>query len=199
MACTLHALARFEWATGKSGPSHELSSIRTLLWALLDHDPLNPISEYDIGQMDSSEFSEATEAAFELLSSASPAPSSKPKDASSHDKTDWYGLWSLGRIDLSLSEEEFWALSPIQFDAMCKRLEAQQYNQLYGSAMICAKLHNVNRTKDEDPILTAEMFMPGEIGDAARHQLARDQKEFLRDKIRLGVKMLGGKEVKHGR
>ena len=69
-------------------------------------------------------------------------------------------LWSIGRYDLRLSEDEFWQLSLKEFNLLMKRHKEQRSAELYNSALICATIANVNRSKGKH--FQPSDFMPKE-------------------------------------
>lgn len=56
-------------------------------------------------------------------------------------------LWSIGRYDLRLNDEEFWSLTLKEFNLLMKRHKEQRSAEMFNSALICATIANVNRTK----------------------------------------------------
>lgn len=58
-----------------------------------------------------------------LINSCLPPPRSFLVDsgAAAGPSTDWHRLWSMGRYDLRLSEEEFWGLTPLMWDTLVRR------------------------------------------------------------------------------
>lgn len=69
-------------------------------------------------------------------------------------------LWSIGRYDLRLSEDEFWQLTLKEFNLLMKRHKEQRSAELYNSALICATIANVNRSKGKH--FQPSDFMPKE-------------------------------------
>lgn len=69
-------------------------------------------------------------------------------------------LWSIGRYDLRLSDDEFWGLTLKEFNLLMKRHKEQRSAEMFNSALICATIANVNRTKGK--AYTPMDFMPKE-------------------------------------
>ncbi len=69
-------------------------------------------------------------------------------------------LWSIGRYDLRLTDDEFWGLTLKEFNLLMKRHKEQRSAELYNSALICATIANVNRSKGR--AFTPADFMPKE-------------------------------------
>lgn len=69
-------------------------------------------------------------------------------------------LWSIGRYDLRLNDEEFWSLTLKEFNLLMKRHKEQRSADMFNSALICATIANVNRTKGRS--YTPLDFMPKE-------------------------------------
>jgi len=73
----------------------------------------------------------------------------------------WLNLWSFGRFNLGLSDEEFWHLTLAQFNALAKRYDEQQERQDYRAALICTVLAEINRDRKKRPRpFKPEDFMP---------------------------------------
>lgn len=69
-------------------------------------------------------------------------------------------LWAIGRYDLKLSEEEFWALTLKEFNLLLKRHKEQRSADMYNSALICATIANSNRSRGK--VYQPSDFMPKE-------------------------------------
>lgn len=70
-------------------------------------------------------------------------------------------LWSFGRVRLGLDAEEFWRLTPLQFDALMKQHERQTWDAEYLFAQLTAvvKNHSFHAPKESTSI---GAFMPSE-------------------------------------
>ncbi len=69
-------------------------------------------------------------------------------------------MWSIGRYDLRLNDEEFWGLTLREFNLLMKRHKEQRSAEMFNSALICATIANVNRSKGR--AYTPQDFMPKE-------------------------------------
>jgi len=191
MTCTLAALLRFERATGyglqsANGPA----AVRTLLWALLaDEQPR--ITPAEVGAMSATEAERAVKAALTLWAASAPLPDPDAPEAAgeSGGRVDWYELWAIGRIDLGLSEAEFWGLSPAMYHAMTQRLEWR----LYGHCITAAAITNCHIDREKAAPLSPLAFMPGRTGRAESRRITVQQGETLRMKMGgLRDTLLGG-------
>ena len=95
-------------------------NLRTLLWALLQAEHPD-MTEEEAGALPQA----VTEAAGLALATAVPDEPPLLKAETARRPTDWYRLWATARFDLHLSDEEFWALHPLQFHHLSLRLDAQ--------------------------------------------------------------------------
>jgi len=201
-AYTLGSMAAFEFVTGDRTPAAgDAVTLRRFVWSLVEH---AGVSELEVGSMGLAAFSRAADAACELLRANIPAERWRPKTAEGEKPKgppDWYELWAIGRVDLKLTEREFWGLAPIQFDALCRRLEEASTDRARASAMICATLHNINRTDENAPLVTAEHFLQTEAGEKARGGPAdvKQQREALRGKVMDFAQMFGARVTKRKR
>lgn len=69
-------------------------------------------------------------------------------------------LWSIGRYDLRLTDDDFWGLTLKEFNLLMKRHKEQRSAEMFNSALICATIANVNRSKGR--AYTPMDFMPKE-------------------------------------
>ena len=69
-------------------------------------------------------------------------------------------MWSIGRYDLRLTDEDFWGLTLREFNLLMKRHKEQRSAEMFNSALICATIANVNRSKGR--AYTPQDFMPKE-------------------------------------
>ena len=70
----------------------------------------------------------------------------------------------MGRYDLSLGEEEFWALTIKEFNALIERHNNNQEWLNYRAALICTVLANIWRSKNTKAFIPDD-FMPKEKPD----------------------------------
>lgn len=54
-------------------------------------------------------------------------------------------LWSVGRYDLRLTEQDFWGLTLREFDALCKRKRQEDRTNEYYAALISCVVANAHR------------------------------------------------------
>ena len=57
----------------------------------------------------------------------------------------WLALWSVGRYDLLLSEQEFWRLTPRLLYGLMKRWELEQERRDFRAGMIASTIANSSR------------------------------------------------------
>ncbi len=129
LAFTMRSLIAFERETGRSISSITERSrlIRTLIWSLTreHHESLTLMDIGTIWTLD--QYEEVIQEAIGLIRASSPDISPAPAPNAKDDDTgslDWEHLWSVGRVDLHLSEEEFWSLTPGLFHCLLKRIMA---------------------------------------------------------------------------
>lgn len=65
----------------------------------------------------------------------------------------------MGRYDLHLTEEEFWSLTPREFDALRGRFNDSNDWLNYRAALVCSVVANVFRGKNVKPFKPDD-FMP---------------------------------------
>ena len=99
-------------------------------------------------------------------------------------------IWSFARFDLHLSEDEFWSLTPVQFNALSGRYAQQQDWLNYRAGLIAAVIANVNR----DPKKRRDPFTPQDF--IQRTETEKPVPENLQDKIRRINAAMGGSEIK---
>lgn len=201
MACTLRALWLYESHTGTPVCDVEdPESFRVFLWALLQTD--QPSIEQ--GQVNGlvvsfASYFAAIRDAAEICRTSTP-PEGLPNDPSSPGgqivplqkatETDWYNLWSWGRVHCRMTEEEFWSLTPRMFAALCDR-----YDEDYeGFAALEAQFYNAHRGENQAP-LKGEIFMRGRRGDVARRRMIWERGEALRQRFVNAEEVVPGKRV----
>jgi hypothetical protein len=104
-------------------------------------------------------------------------PAEKSPDKSK--PTDWEGLWSLGRQELGLGEEEFWQLTLAQFLALKKRYDSAQEMRDWRTGIIASSILNtIPRTEETaNKIFTPADFFPN-------HNWGTEPSETNEDDIR---------------
>jgi len=201
-AYTLGSMAAFDFRTGTRVPSgNDGVTLRRFVWSLVAH---AGVTEVQVGSMGLAAFSRAADAACELLRANIPAERWRPKPAEGEKPKgppDWYELWAIGRAELKLTEREFWGLAPVQFDALCRRLEDASTERARAAAMICATLHNIHRSDENAPLITADHFLNTEDGEKARGGPAdvKQQREALHGKVMDFATMFGARVTKRKR
>lgn len=70
-------------------------------------------------------------------------------------------MWSIGRFDLQLAEDEFWSLTPVEFHALTGRLSVMKKWGDFRTGIIASTIANVNRGKRKKAYKPAD-FMPKE-------------------------------------
>mgnify|MGYP000558877216 CR=1 FL=1 len=155
-------------------------NLRTLIWALL-HAEHPEITEEQAGALPQA----VTQAAGLALATALPDESIPLKAEHARRPTDWYRLWSIGRFDLHLTDEEFWALHPLQFHHLSLRLDARIEREFYGHCITAAMIRNCHIDPKETEPIAPMALMPTASGERAREQLnAGQQSASLLDKIK---------------
>lgn len=105
-------------------------------------------------------------------------------------------MWSFGRYNLRLSEDEFWGVTPAEFVALVERYKEEQTWLNWRAALVCAVLANIYRdTKRKSQPFTPEDFMPG-------HEKEEPQTvEQMESTLKMLTIAHGGKfvEKKHGK
>lgn len=82
-------------------------------------------------------------------------------------------MWSVGRYDLHLTDEQFWRLTFKEWAALIKRYNLQYERDCSHAAMVCMVLAEINRDREKkrEPF-TIEDFMPGK---GKRKQTTQEQ------------------------
>lgn len=188
LACTLRALYSFEKAAGRSisaiGGMLTTETALTLLWALLVTEHPG-IEQMDVGAARGNEFRDAIDAALKLIVEMQPKP--KPGKATAPAKAaaaiDWRYLWSSARIEMGLTDDEFWNLAPWQLVEMQDRLQDARDQFYFGHSMVCAAVTNVHIDPEKAPPYQPAFFMPGPIGEEARGAVEKQQQTGLKGKL----------------
>ena len=155
-------------------------NLRTLLWALLQAEHPD-MTEEEAGALPQA----VTEAAGLALATAVPDEPPLLKAETARRPTDWYRLWATARFDLHLSDEEFWALHPLQFHHLSLRLDAQIEREFYGHCITAAMIRNCNIDPEKTKPIAPMALMPTASGEKARQQfMAGEQSGNLLEKIK---------------
>jgi len=71
-------------------------------------------------------------------------------------------MWSVARYDLGLTDDEFYGLTPRQYDALLKRKEYQTWQQEFLFAQLTAFSVNFSLCHPMEPVCIGD-FMPSEF------------------------------------
>lgn len=82
-------------------------------------------------------------------------------------------LWSWARYDFGLTWEEFEETTPGMFRELSKRRNTKIKYERYASAQAAAAVYNVNRSKREDPTVTAMDFVRTEEQAERRYRMLK--------------------------
>lgn len=75
--------------------------------------------------------------------------------------------WSFARQTLRLSEAEFWALTPAEFQLLADDWRSNERAADYRAALVCMVLANCHRNPEKRPEpFTVADFMPGPVESA---------------------------------
>lgn len=175
----MDGLAAFYAEVGE--PDGGPRTLRALLWAMLGDEQLTP---RHVGALiGPHEMQAAAAAVTDTLALCMP-----PRGPARADRTpiDWWRVWSFARLDLGLSDTDFWGLTPRQFCALTDRHRDAFDRLLTGHAMTCAVYANVHRDEEKRP----QPFQPADFmpnWDASAKQ-TEDEKKLAEVK-RLRAKM----------
>ncbi|MCK9583182.1 MAG: DUF4035 domain-containing protein [Endomicrobiales bacterium] len=99
-------------------------------------------------------------------------------------------MWAVGRFDLGLSEDDFWDLTLLEFDYLCKRKQLNDTRIERYSAQISWLIYSVNRSKDSKA-LKIDDFMIKYEKEKPKNQTFQQMKSIAKQI----TKALGG-EIK---
>ena len=85
----------------------------------------------------------------------------------------WLRLWSHARIDLGLSDREFWSITPRQLSYLDKRWKAQQEREEYYTGLLASVVANCQFNPPKEPFAPSD-FMPSHRAKA-RAELSDDE------------------------
>jgi hypothetical protein len=88
-------------------------------------------------------------------------------------------LWGIASFDLHLSNENFWNLCPIEFDALLERWVLQEERLDRRAALVASILVNINRTK-KSKISKLQEFMVHDFRGKSTQQTWEQQLEMLK-------------------
>jgi len=169
-----------------------MRGLHAMLWAAL----LPQFSMIEVGRMiGTDEIKAASDAVSHCLRLCLPPPS--PRKTKEQQEIDWWELWTIGRVDLRLSDAEFWALTPRQFFFLSDRA---YHNALLAQANVCRTLAELKRDskKRADPYRLDE-FLPqvrSKIMDPVQAKLAEVKRLKAAADVAFG--MLGARRRPRG-
>jgi hypothetical protein len=74
-------------------------------------------------------------------------------------------MWAIARIDMGLSDDEFGALTPYQFEALLEQLNARRVRQELLNGIVASTVANTGFRAPEEAATPAD-FMPSELEHA---------------------------------
>lgn len=112
-------------------------------------------------------------------------------------------MWSIARVHLGMTQEQFLACTPREFDAFCQRLELIDKKQQFNAALICSVLAEINRDRRQrSRPFSPQDFMPKPeevqsdeqqvkmlsliFGCGPQNESKESRKPFLRPKVKHG-------------
>lgn len=178
IACSMRVLYRIEQQLGFGLHMATRGSAalvgRVLVWAMIaEHNA--DVSLHKVGTAAAREFTVAVDSCAQLLKLASPVPDPADKQqlgAELEPRTDWVEMWSIGRHDLRLAEEEFWSMAPVLFHALLVRWDEARCHAEYCANIGAAMTANVNRAEGAEPA-DPGMLTRGKIGQEAQRRYLR--------------------------
>ena len=115
-------------------------------------------------------------------------------------------LWSIGRYDLRLSESEFWALTPRQFDALLKRVEYhREHRELLNGVCTSALVNTSSVYKsamctDNPPGMTSPAdFMPSRAHHETEPKEVEPMTDEQRARVDATIRSFFGAAIKRGK
>lgn len=67
-------------------------------------------------------------------------------------------MWAFGRLDLGLSDAEFWDSTIEEFTALANRHKERERMLNYRAGVIASMIYNVNRGKTQEALKPLELF-----------------------------------------
>jgi len=95
-------------------------------------------------------------------------------------------MWSVARYDLGLTSDEFFALTPRQFDALLKRREHETQRAEYMQAQIAAYTINFSACHPKESVDPFDL-MPSMAGKQRRAKSSQQQRVRMTKKVRREV------------
>lgn len=87
------------------------------------------------------------------------------------EEWDWLLLWSFAREDLRLGTDEFWALTPREYDALVQRYKQREDLANYRAGIVAAAVYNCDERRKQR---TTAMQFFGEQPQARRMKSAEE-------------------------
>lgn len=75
--------------------------------------------------------------------------------------------------DFGLTSEQFWALTPGQFDALSERHDFRSRREDFHPALVCSTLANCNRASETSKVFEPKDFMP-KYGDEEPEEMSSE-------------------------
>ena len=97
------------------------------------------------------------------------------------------GLWTLAVVDLGISSDEFWRLTPREFFALINRKEQRDRLENYRAGLGAAAVFNVNRSKR-----TSKVWSPFDFFGESQRDGAQDPQEVY-DQLQRVVQAMGSR------
>jgi hypothetical protein len=99
-------------------------------------------------------------------------------------------LWATSRYDLRLTDAEFYALTPRQFDALTKRRTREQESQEFMFAQLTAVVMNTGFRSTDKPSKTID-FMPSQWAKGTTPktttEMTEERRQAIADMFRMGL------------
>lgn len=112
-------------------------------------------------------------------------------------------MWSVAVYDLHLTSDQFFALTPRQFDALVKRRERQVEHDEFMLAQLTAYTVNFSMCRPKDAVAPRD-FMPSQMGKAdprnKKIRITKKRKQAITESIQSGFAFLRVRqEAKQGK
>jgi hypothetical protein len=82
------------------------------------------------------------------------------------------GLWSSARYDLTLSDAEFWCLTPRQFSALLHRHRAKLDRDNYLCGIIASVTANFSMARPKEPLSASDFMLGQKVKEETPTELA---------------------------
>lgn len=98
-----------------------------------------------------------------------PGGPSDADDGGDPVELNWLELWAVGKLDLGLTDEEFWGLTLVELNALCTTRRQLTKRDDLRAARICLTIAQTNGNKDVD----LDTFMPKTDAEIRAERQAR--------------------------